>query len=334
MTQAKIPPTVGRVLWFFDKKRHPGFHENPNGGPYAAQIASVCSDDVVNLTVSDAHGTTHGRVGVILSHAGGQPEGADYWCEWMPYQKGQAAKTEAVERSLGHLSRHLGLVPLPVVDPGIMVREIQAQASNSRRVTPADVEAEITHEFYFTPARAMEGDDALEVWRFAEKGPGEEPLPAALTSLTFCVLVLRNGTKVVGINHGAIDPAQHSVQRGREEARKQAIDKMYELLGFRLRDHLHERALYESAPRTGAPAGVCRTTFDELVRHGLAECLAEHRDDSIVNGMPWSFTYKGMPVSHENDDCYIVAGVRFERGQVLLTEPGHPPRVLPAEGSA
>ena len=58
-------------------------------------------------------------------------------------------------------------------------------------------------------------------------------------------------------------------------------------------------------------------TFDELVEHG--------RDvgGNVVGGMPWSFNYGGYPVTHENDNCYLVTtleGVmRFERGAMLIT---------------
>ena len=52
--------------------------------------------------------------------------------------------------------------------------------------------------------------------------------------------------KVVGINYGAIDPAQHSAAIGRQKARAQAVDKVYELLGFRLRDELARPVLTEA----------------------------------------------------------------------------------------
>ena len=41
-------------------------------------------------------------------------------------------------------------------------------------------------------------------------------------------------------------------------------------------------------------------TFAELVQHG--------RDSgaNIVNGMPWSFSYNGHPITHENDECYLL----------------------------
>lgn len=41
-------------------------------------------------------------------------------------------------------------------------------------------------------------------------------------------------------------------------------------------------------------------TFDDLVRHGLKTGA------NIVNGMPWSFNYAGHPITHENDDCYLI----------------------------
>ena len=41
-------------------------------------------------------------------------------------------------------------------------------------------------------------------------------------------------------------------------------------------------------------------TFDELVEYGKAN------GGNIVNGIPWSFNYKGQPITHENDECYLI----------------------------
>lgn len=58
-------------------------------------------------------------------------------------------------------------------------------------------------------------------------------------------------------------------------------------------------------------------TFDELVEHGKASGAGCH------NGMPWSFTYAGHPITHENDDCYLIptatGTLRFNRGDMLIT---------------
>lgn len=76
-------------------------------------------------------------------------------------------------------------------------------------------------------------------------------------------------------------------------------------------------------------------TFEEFVEYGKAN------GGNIVNGMPWSFSYKGHAVSHENDNCYVIAAppgkkvgsiesdgsertfdvVRFDRGDTLHTSP-------------
>lgn len=101
------------------------------------------------------------------------------------------------------------------------------------RVTPADIEAEIASEHYFTAADGVLGGQAdyehLDV-------------PLALGLLTFCVLVLRNGCKVVGINHGPVDPANFDAEHGRRDAREDAIRQVWPLLGFRLRDRLASEA--------------------------------------------------------------------------------------------
>lgn len=48
------------------------------------------------------------------------------------------------------------------------------------------------------------------------------------------------------------------------------------------------------------PVVIDAITFDELVAHGKA------RSAALVNGMPWSFDYKGHPITHENDKCYLI----------------------------
>lgn len=140
--------------------------------------------------------------------------------------------------------------PLPVIDPGpdSLEREIQAKANKGPRVTPADIDAEVAAEFYFTAADGVLGQSEMGT------------RPAAWTNLdqvTICVLVLRNGTKVVGVNYGAIDRVQHSAGIGRAEARKVALEKVWELLGFRLRDEL-ARPVLTDADAAADLAGIPR----------------------------------------------------------------------------
>ena len=143
---------------------------------------------------------------------------------------------------------------------------VQVGANVATRVTFSDIEANIASEHYFTAADGVAGAGpviAAEFWHRTnghaivdysehthvghltdEKGYERRPLvhrptpTGALGLLTFCVLVLRNGTKIVGINYGAIDPAQHSAAQGRFEARAHAIDQIWPLMGYALREQL------------------------------------------------------------------------------------------------
>lgn len=45
-------------------------------------------------------------------------------------------------------------------------------------------------------------------------------------------------------------------------------------------------------------------TFDELVEYGKRS--PENTIKNIVNGMPWSFNYNGHPITHENDERYLI----------------------------
>ena len=54
----------------------------------------------MNLSVIDANGVPHSRTSVeLIQDACPAPGGASY-CEWMPYQKGQAAKTEVADKGI------------------------------------------------------------------------------------------------------------------------------------------------------------------------------------------------------------------------------------------
>jgi len=88
-----IKPTPGRVVWF-----HPPVDGQMalNGSePCAALITYVWSDTMVNLVAFDHNGVPHSRTSVLCSDDGEAPGNASWWWEWMPYQKGQAAKYEA-----------------------------------------------------------------------------------------------------------------------------------------------------------------------------------------------------------------------------------------------
>ncbi len=90
-----IKPTVGRVVLFYPA----GVAHNAE--PCAAIVVKVWSDTMVNLAVFDANGVARGETSVLLVQDDGYGNpGGGAWCCWMPYQKGQAAKTDQLEAKL------------------------------------------------------------------------------------------------------------------------------------------------------------------------------------------------------------------------------------------
>ena len=61
------------------------------------------------------------------------------------------------------------------------------------------------------------------------------------------------------------------------------------------------------------PVVIEAITFEELVQHG--------RDSgaNVIMGMPWSFTYAGHPITHENDQCYLVPTLESGAGYHQMT---------------
>lgn len=60
-------------------------------------------------------------------------------------------------------------------------------------------------------------------------------------------------------------------------------------------------------------------TFDEFIEYGKTNGA------NIVDGMPWSFKYNGLPVTHENDTLYLIpmgdgSSLHFTPDHVLITE--------------
>lgn len=92
-----IIPTVGRVVWFYPEG------SQRTDAPLAAIVTCVWSPICVNLAIFDANGNSihNPPTSILLVQADGYGNpGGGPWCCWMPYQKGQAAKTESLETSL------------------------------------------------------------------------------------------------------------------------------------------------------------------------------------------------------------------------------------------
>ena len=123
-------------------------------------------------------------------------------------------------------------------------QEIQAKGLTAPRVTPADIEENIVSEHYFTAADGVIG-------AAASQSKSENTVMAMVTFkecdapslglLTFCVLVLRNGFTVTG-ESACASPENFDAEIGRKIARQNAVAKIWPLLGFSLKQKLHEAA--------------------------------------------------------------------------------------------
>ena len=123
-------------------------------------------------------------------------------------------------------------------------QEIIAKGLIAPRVTPADIDANIAVEYYFT------GDDGL--YGNAYNAPAGEYKPAsshdALRLLTFCIIVLRNGFTVTG-ESACASPENFDAEIGRKIARQNAVSKMWPLMGYALKERLYQSTQPAQSPK-------------------------------------------------------------------------------------
>jgi hypothetical protein len=102
-------------------------------------------------------------------------------------------------------------------------------------VTPADIEANITTEHYFTAEEGVQG-------ALAKRRPDLGVEVPTLQQLTFCVLLLKNGFTVTG-ESACASPENFDAEIDRKIARDNAIQKIWPLMGYELKEKLHIDAL-------------------------------------------------------------------------------------------
>ncbi|MFG0602512.1 Gp49 family protein [Delftia sp. WSY_4] len=129
---------------------------------------------------------------------------------------------------LGHMDAK-GLVATAGVDMSVE-DEIQSKGLTAPRVTPQDIEDEIMSIHFFTAEQGARHQDAVNPLDHGD-------VPSTLALLTFCVLRLRNGFTVTG-ESACASPENFDAAIGRRIARENAVQKIWPLLGFRLRDKL------------------------------------------------------------------------------------------------
>ena len=117
-------------------------------------------------------------------------------------------------------------------------QEIQAKGLTAPRVTPADIEANVAAEYFFTAREGRMGaiDNDTYVGREMPMPDNSDLKPLEL--LTFCVLVLKNGFTVTG-ESACASPENFDAEIGRKIARQNAVAKIWPLMGYELKQRLH-----------------------------------------------------------------------------------------------
>lgn len=116
-------------------------------------------------------------------------------------------------------------------------REILAKGANvAPRVTPADIEAAIASEHYFTAGMGVLGASQWGAEKVEIVG-GNWGVASSLDTLTFCVLTLKNGFVVTG-ESACASLENFDYEIGKKIARENAKNKIWALLGFMLKEKL------------------------------------------------------------------------------------------------
>lgn len=110
-------------------------------------------------------------------------------------------------------------------------QEIQEKGLTAPRITPADLQANIVDCYYFTGK-----DGAMGALEPMTQLTGYH---SQLELLTFCVLVLRNGFTVTG-ESACASPENFDAEIGRKIARANAEQKIWPLMGYALKQKLHD----------------------------------------------------------------------------------------------
>lgn len=109
--------------------------------------------------------------------------------------------------------------------------EIQAKGLNYPRITPADIEAQISAEFYLNGYDFADSEKAVRIRH------NDNRADVHMSLLTMCVLVLNNGFTVFG-HSACVSRENFDAEIGAKVARANAVAKIWSLMGYELKSKL------------------------------------------------------------------------------------------------
>ena len=114
-------------------------------------------------------------------------------------------------------------------------KEIVEKGLTAPRVSLNDLLANIEEIHFFT------AEDATHLSRVNSKHDVQQKVPdchQSLKLLTFCVIVTKNGFTVTG-ESACASPENFNAEMGRKIAKEQALNKLWPLMGYALKEKLH-----------------------------------------------------------------------------------------------
>lgn len=121
-------------------------------------------------------------------------------------------------------------------------KEIQSKGLTAPRVMPADIDANIAREEYFTAFEGIVGNEACHPMGAAVIRASKPEDRSPFELLTFCVLVLKNGFTVTG-ESACASPENFDAELGRKIAKQNAVNKIWPLMGYELKERLHQQSV-------------------------------------------------------------------------------------------
>lgn len=203
---------------------------------------------------------------------------------------------------------------------------IQARGLTAPRVTPADIEAVIASEHYFTA-----GEGVIGAFVAAEQAKGEPGIcpntvhdfKASLNLLTFCVLTLRNGFTVTG-ESACASPENFDAEIGRKIARENAKNKLWPLLGYQLKERLAAQSEARAGEHPAAAPASAATIDGTAVGLSFGEALEVLKAGGKVCRAGWNGKGMWLALVRPDDDlnppekpAYTVSGLVDQVGPCL-----------------
>lgn len=259
---SRIEPTIGRKLYFYPAG-DPSV-QRYDDQPIDATIVYVWTKTApdapqfLNLLITDHSGVTQVKTSVPLIQADEAEPTHGFYAKWMPFQVGQAARQLSQQALANNLTAQVaqlqsqGLAasapvdaPAKAVEPdasGAGASEVAAAGdgvtaaqAEPRSVTLDQINSKIKGKFYFTAKQGAEQaarDNGMNA-------AGEPADGDALGLLTICVLRLENGFTVLG-KSACADPAKFNEEIGRKIALDDAINQVWALEGYLLKQAMFE----------------------------------------------------------------------------------------------